>query len=225
MEIKEFAKMLNGKVYGYPQFTKGEIQIAQDNGFVIVYGASDDLMQFDGAIRDEADCFNGGKVYVSETDVSSEEFPNSRCIEALWCDDEIRDADGSLITWAYKTDIPHETFMIYEDEGSYCRGIVFDIKDLKENKESMTEQQAIEIISKIPIHNLENCGEILEAFQIMKNATEKQIPKKPIIRSWDAAKCPSCNAELSDSLGDGYYKHWEHLKVCYCGQKLDWSKN
>ena len=136
MDIKKFAEMLNEKEYEWMQFTEEEIQIAKDNGFVIVYGASDDLMEFDGAICDEEGCFDGGKVYVSETYVSSEVFSNSRCIEALWCNDEIKDADGSLIEWVYKTDIPHETFMIYKDGKSYCRGIVFDIKDLKENKKA-----------------------------------------------------------------------------------------
>lgn len=132
MDIKTFASMLNGKEYGFPQFAKEEIQIAKDNNFVIVYEASDDLMEFDGCIYAEVDCFDGGKVYVSETDVSNEEFPNSKCIEASWCDDEIKDIDGFLITWSYKTDIPHETFMILDnDGGSYCRGIVFNIKDLK----------------------------------------------------------------------------------------------
>lgn len=46
MELKEFAKMIDGKQYGYPQFTKEELQIAKDNGFAILYGASDDLMEF-----------------------------------------------------------------------------------------------------------------------------------------------------------------------------------
>ena len=59
-----------------------------------------------------------------------EEFENSKCIEALWCDDDIKDENGGLITWTYKTDIPHETFMIYEDGSSYCRGIVFNINDI-----------------------------------------------------------------------------------------------
>ena len=33
MEIKDFAKMIDGKQYGYPQFSKEELQIAKDNGF------------------------------------------------------------------------------------------------------------------------------------------------------------------------------------------------
>ena len=56
MSIKEFAQQLNGKEYGYPMFTEKEIQIAKDNGWVIVTGASDDLMEFESALRDEGGC-------------------------------------------------------------------------------------------------------------------------------------------------------------------------
>ena len=129
MNIKEFAKMLDGREYDYPQFTKEELQIAKENGFVIVSGASDDLMEFEGAIRDEAGCFDGGIVYFDKNGVSEEKAANS--IEALWCEDSIRDSDGSLITWTYKTDIPHETFMILDVGESYCRAIVFSINDVK----------------------------------------------------------------------------------------------
>lgn len=57
MDIKEFAQKLNGIHYGYPQFSDEEIAMAKVNGFVIVSGASDDLMEFEGAIRDEGSCF------------------------------------------------------------------------------------------------------------------------------------------------------------------------
>lgn len=125
MDIKEFAKSLNGKQYKYPQFTKEELQIAKDNGFVIVYGASDDLMEFDGAIYAEAGCYDGGKVYFDKTGaVLDDEFENSKCIEAFWADEENEAA------WSYETDIPHETFMIYEDEYPYCKAIVFSIENV-----------------------------------------------------------------------------------------------
>ena len=128
MNIKEYAEMLNGREYGYPQFTKEEIQIAKDNGFVIVYGASDDLMEFDGAIHDEGGCFDGGEVWFDRNGViDAPATTTDRCIEALWCDDATRDELGGIITWTYKTAIPYETFMIYEYGDSYCRGIVFSI--------------------------------------------------------------------------------------------------
>ena len=131
MDIKEYAAMLNGREYNYPQFTNEEMQLAKNNGFVIVYGASDDLMEFDGAIYEEAGCFDGGEVYFDKTGaVFDEEFENSKCIEAVWCDKERTDEKGNVITWTYKTDIPHETFMIYEDDEPYCEAIVFHIDEV-----------------------------------------------------------------------------------------------
>lgn len=129
--LKDFAERITGKEYGYPQFTKEEIQFAKDNGIVVVYGASDDLMEFEGAIYDEAGCFDGGKVYVCETGCVDYGNAGTKCIEALWCDKNATDENGNVIPWTYKTDIPHETFMIYEDEEPYCRGIVFSINDVK----------------------------------------------------------------------------------------------
>jgi len=135
MDIKEFAKSISGKEYGYPQFTKEEIETAKESGFVIVYGCSDDLMEFDGAIQDKGGCFGGGEVYFNKKEVCQDEtdhtaFDNySNCINAVWYMDE--DENGNMITWTYETEMPHETFMIYEGGESYCRGIVFSIDDVK----------------------------------------------------------------------------------------------
>lgn len=124
MDIKEFAQMLDNREYGYPQFTREEIQIAKDNGFVIVYGASDDLMEFEGVVEDEIGCFDGGKAWICRDRTTyGLVTDDGRCIEALWCKEDD-------ITWTYKTDMPHETFMIYDDGEKYCKGIVFRIEDV-----------------------------------------------------------------------------------------------
>ena len=124
MELKEFATMLNNREYDYPQFTKEELRIAEENGFVIVCGASDDLMEFYGAIRSEGDCFDGGTVWFNKDGViDAPTTTGDKSIEALWCKEDD-------VTWTYKTDIPHETFMIYDQDEKYCRGIVFSIADL-----------------------------------------------------------------------------------------------
>ena len=78
MTLKEFAERLNGAEYnGYPVFSKEDIGIAKENGFVIVTGTSDDLMEFEGAIEDEAGCFNGGKVYFSKNGVEEDKTQNA----------------------------------------------------------------------------------------------------------------------------------------------------
>ena len=120
MTLKEFCEEISGKEYGYPQFTDEEIETAEENGFVIVYGYSDDCIEFDGAIRDEAECFGDGKVYFDRDGIGKNK-PNM--IEALW--------DRENISWIYQTEIPHDTFMIYEGGELFCVGIVFDINDLR----------------------------------------------------------------------------------------------
>ena len=56
-----------------------------------------------------------------------------------------------------------------------------------------------------------------------RTAVERMKPKNPIIKNWCPAICPTCKRELSESLGDGYYKHYESMKYCECGQALDWQ--
>lgn len=58
-------------------------------------------------------------------------------------------------------------------------------------------------------------------------ALEKQLPRKVEIKEWSPSVCPSCGYELSEDLGDGFYRHPTFIKRCPnpdCGQKLDWSE-
>lgn len=135
MTLKEFAQKLNGREYGYPQFTKEDLAIAKENGFIIVRGASDDLMEIDGAINDEGDCFDGGTLKLDIADgkfVDSDEDESFDvvAIEARWCKDH--DDEMNIIPWTYATSVPHEKFMIYEDGKPYCQGIVFQNDALRE---------------------------------------------------------------------------------------------
>lgn len=130
MDIKEFAKSIDGMEYDYPQFPKQVLETAKENGFVIVYGGSDDLMEFEGAMNEEIGCYEGGSAYVGRTVISDAPIcVGDKEIKAIWCGGE-QDGNGNEIAWVYKTEIPHETFMIYEDGEPYCRGIVFSMESL-----------------------------------------------------------------------------------------------
>ena len=135
MTLEQFAKKLDGREYGWPQFTKEEIAIAKENGFVIVYGVSDDLMEVDGAIHDEAGCFKGGtlKLDIADkkfVDRKTEESCDVISIKAYWC--EACNEYGQTIPWTYATDVSHEKFMIYEDGDPYCLGFIFQNDALRE---------------------------------------------------------------------------------------------
>jgi len=140
MNKEELASQLNGIEYpAHRSITAHTIEQAKAAGLVIVYGASDDLMELEGALSDEVGCYNGGHVLIDAKGVldrdqidddDDEAIANfvsrrkpARTIEAMWC------AEPGY-SWTYKTDIPHATFEVVEDGEPYCRGIVFSVADL-----------------------------------------------------------------------------------------------
>lgn len=136
MNIYEFARMLNGREVGN-EITKEEVENAKENGLVVVFGYSDDNAEFRGAIDDEVGCYDGREVYITpdglleECECECKHYLKAKeksvKLEILWCENvcEIED-----YAWTYKIDIPHAEFDILEDGEKWCRGIVFDIKDL-----------------------------------------------------------------------------------------------
>ena len=133
MITKEIAAILDGMEYG-EDIKEHDIEYAKANGAVIVFGASDDLMEFRGAIEDEVDSYEGGAAYVNKNGLllnkcDNEDCPyfrdkqlHARLVTAIW------DMEG--YSWIFETEIPHETFEILEKGQKYCRGIVFLLEDI-----------------------------------------------------------------------------------------------
>lgn len=134
MTKEQLAEMLNGREY-CEEITATEEKQAKENGLVVVFGASDDLIEFRGAIHDEG----GGKgdYYIHNNELMDsrsegnckgcpyrvETIKKAYKITSIWGDGEY--------SWTYKADIPHATFDIMEDGEKYCRGMVFSIEDVK----------------------------------------------------------------------------------------------
>ena len=137
MNAKGIAAALNGSQYPL-RIPTDIVKGAKEAGLVIVYGASDDLMEFEGAIRDELGAPTTAYVdskgllpdrdSIRDDDELKDYFarqPHAKPIEALWC------KEGEY-SFTYRTDIPHETFEVLEDGcPPYCRGIVFALADVK----------------------------------------------------------------------------------------------
>lgn len=133
MTPQEAADVLTGREYR-DEIPKGFAKTLSDAGLVAIYGASDDLMEIEGAASDEFGAYNGGEAFFTKEGLLTSKCANERCpyheeqaekasrIEALW------DVDG--FSWRYKTDIPHAKFVIFEDEEPYCEGIVFALADV-----------------------------------------------------------------------------------------------
>lgn len=133
MTPQEAADQIDGREYG-SEITNELRQAMKNAGLVAVYGASDDLMEFDGAFRDEIGCYEGGTAYLTSAGLLQNDCDNDDCphfaklkkvaatVIAKW--------DDGGFSWRYKTDIPHETFIIMEGADEYCEGIVFALADV-----------------------------------------------------------------------------------------------
>jgi hypothetical protein len=141
MSPKELAAKLHGMEYR-DDIPKDVLAEAKKSRLVIIHGASDDLIELDGAVYDERGAPGTNVLFDSEGLLpdyesidkddpdSKEQFKeffrredSARPVKALWCEEP-------GICWTYKTDIPHETFDVMEDGNVYCRGIVISLNDL-----------------------------------------------------------------------------------------------
>lgn len=131
---EQLAAQITGREYGEEMTSEEEGQ-AKESGLVVVFGASDDLLEFRGAINDEAGAYDGGDFYVTPRGLLEahddceckfcgfeRQKTNATKIVAVWSKDDY--------SWQILTDIPHATFEVVEGEEKFCRGIVFDYSEL-----------------------------------------------------------------------------------------------
>lgn len=129
----EFAATLTQSIYN-DVLTKEQSDAAKAAGLVVVYGASDDLMEFEGAIYDELSAYDGTVAYLTPSGLLTNDCENDDCphydklkklaatIRAIW-------DGGNGYSWTFETAIPHATFEITEDGDPFCKGIVFRLAD------------------------------------------------------------------------------------------------
>lgn len=180
MTAKELATALNGAQYGN-EVSRAENQIAKENGLVIVYGYSDDNTEFCGSIEDEVGTFDGGTVFLTKDGIVAEGTPGAKSIEAMWCH------PGAGASWSFKTDIPHETFNVYEDGELFCIGIVFSLSDLSGSTKSEKDILAAAIAK---------WGDQAQVMMVFEEMSELQ---KELCKNWRGKD----NAEqIADEVAD-----------------------
>ena len=140
MDAKELAAKLDGRQYR-SEVTHIEEAHAKTDELLIVFGGSDDLIEFRGLFAEECGAYEGGTAYVYRDgpyldegcDCAAAERERDRAqgtalnINALWCPD----LEGKP-SWAYGVEATHETFRVMEDDDLYCIGIVIAAEDIPE---------------------------------------------------------------------------------------------
>lgn len=205
MILKEFAELiqkdkLTHKVYYLSELTDEEIAIAKENGFVVVFGYSDDCTEFRGVINDEVGCFNGGRVYEN----------NGFYIEAIW--------DRAEIPWTYETNIPHESFSVWDgdDNSLYCQAIVFDISSVENGKQeekiySKTDIEQLKWERDTAIEQLRSYGVGLGEKKELAEVVYGEWIEVASICGVKVLKCSHCKNE---------HPRLPTLYCCDCGAKM-----
>lgn len=152
MTKEQLAAQLNGSEYeAFDKIIKKLEPEAKASGLLIVFGESDDLVEFRGIFHDEVGAYEGRdnigidlKGVIPNCREAAEEWhdtcfnndddiffkqiqeyvkrrENSIAVSALW------DSDG--YSWVIKTDVPHAVFDIMEGEDKFCKGLVIDFKE------------------------------------------------------------------------------------------------
>lgn len=133
MTPAEAASKLDGNEYG-KEGSRELFKEMKDAGLVAVFGASDDLMEFRGAIHEEVGAYNGGTAYLMPDGLLVNDCDDDKCPHFARLQEKAVpigaefDVDG--FTWIYDTEIPHATFVIKEDGDNYCEGIVFALANV-----------------------------------------------------------------------------------------------
>jgi hypothetical protein len=152
---KELAEELDNRQAYLPKIgskiTDGEIALAKENNLVVVYGYSDDLVEFRGAIRDEV--YYKQEFIVTNEGIQTSECEDENCpyfkkemekaienktaikIKAHFCGedlpDDVYEASGEP-EW-YFTVTPNvkiETFKFFDGDMLCCIGLVFDLDEI-----------------------------------------------------------------------------------------------
>ena len=137
MKFRMFSAEQFAKILSKRDFSEGlsdvETECAKRNGLVVVTGYSDDLIELEGAIRAEGNCFQGGDFYLKRNRgkwALNEGRGKLNNISALWYDKNAFMDDGDPIPWTYKTDIPHANFIAANGGDPFSEGFVFDVREL-----------------------------------------------------------------------------------------------
>jgi len=148
---EQLAAQLDGRSYG-DEITLEECDVANDNGLVVAIGYSDDGVTFHGAIHDETDAYDGGRIELTQAGIFQSECHDDcpyfkqlqrkqevNVLTVFWCGKSQREKSPNWEkqgkpTWMFEFgDVPVAEFSIFdprEDNEHFCRGIVFDLNDL-----------------------------------------------------------------------------------------------
>ena len=131
------------------RFEKTESAEAKENGLIIIYGESDDLVEFEGLLYDEIGAYDGTDFIIATKGMEIPSFDDEKLyykaeiLQAIPIEEESTTSinrfkavwnDEGNPCWEIQTELPHAKFEILEDGELFGIGIVIDFKDLSKKQ-------------------------------------------------------------------------------------------
>lgn len=146
MTRDEAAKQLDGNQYT-KEGSKELFEAMKAAGLVAVFGASDDLIEFRGAVDDEGGAWGGATAYLTNAGLLANDCDNDNCPHFAQLKRRAATIDAKWgergFSWTYETAIPHAKFIIKEDGENYCEGIVFALADVQTPSPARSPAQSL----------------------------------------------------------------------------------
>lgn len=142
MTKEELAAKLDGRQYG-SEITQAEAREAQEARLLVVYAASDDLLEFEGILADETSGPGEALVSFAGELLPEPDLDEWQILKRYGVAEEVRDKRTKAIKiisqrtpfsgfeWFidahYGTGIDVAPFRIFDGKAPYCRGIVLQL--------------------------------------------------------------------------------------------------
>lgn len=138
LTIKQVAARMNGREYLH-EITRDEANELSYHGITVVFGASDDLVEFHGYIDDEIECYwekatiplLNGEILKKCSD-DCDDYYDCPLWKAALSKAKMICAQFTIDGWKFDAAFPHEKFLIMEDGEVFGEGIVFSKEDLSD---------------------------------------------------------------------------------------------
>ncbi|MBE5801087.1 MAG: hypothetical protein E7319_02255 [Clostridiales bacterium] len=136
MTTKEVAAMLTQRAYG-SEVTREETKQFAEAGIVVVYGYSDDCVEFVGAVESEIGVWNERDIPLLNGEPffvpCADDCEDNHCVLLKETSKRLKHIYSKFSGngWEFDADFPHEKFCIFEDGDIFGEGLVYALADLK----------------------------------------------------------------------------------------------
>ncbi|MBQ8806584.1 MAG: hypothetical protein IJZ68_09100 [Bacteroidaceae bacterium] len=129
MNIKEFAENLGTRPTG-DEVPYHMVCEAQHQRYLVIFGASDDLVEICGHHHYEFDAFRPTTLYVTRNRVYSSDEIHPTTAKPIHVEYSTPTATNPAL-WKLTTEIPHATYNIMDGDELFCKGLVIDLNNLE----------------------------------------------------------------------------------------------